>query len=479
MVVGELAHEKDLIIIGGGPGGYHAAIRAAQLGKTVTLIEKDQLGGVCLNKGCIPSKVFSHAAARLEAVSKDGMLGISSKGSEFDINKLINYKSQVVQQLRDGVAALCKANKIEIIKGSAFFLSDDRVGVESENSYEVYRFKQAILASGGEPVKLPGTPIPSKRVIDSHSFAEMKEVPESLIVCGNDYISLEMAMAYHSFGSKVTVVLSEGTIEFPFDSTINRELGRNFKKVGIALFKGYRLTEILEREESVTIRLDGTKGNKTVKAGYLLYSLGTKPRLAEIGIDRLGMEMTTNGFIKTDSLGKTSIRNIYAVGDVTDGPALAVKAIRQGKAAAETICGRQTETDLSFLPHIARTRPPIASAGLTQQEAEQQGWTVGVGEFSLAGNGYASILGKKEGLLKLVFDKDSSLLLGVHIIGEGAIELISSGIQSLEMAARDEDIIFPSYPHPSLNEALVEAAEAFRGEAIHVLPKKRKEKTQN
>ncbi|MEH7884372.1 dihydrolipoyl dehydrogenase [Bacillus sp. JJ1609] len=476
MVVGELAHEKDLVIIGGGPGGYHAAIRAAQLGKNVTLIERDQLGGICLNKGCIPSKVMTHGAERLVAAKQDELLGIESSGIHFEIQKLLSYKNQVVKQLRDGVEALCKVNKIEVVKGSAFFLSDEKIGVENEDSYEVYRFNEAIIATGGTPVKLEGVPVSDERFIDIWSIADLAEVPEHLIVLGSDSIALEMAMTFQAFGSKVTLVLNEGKEDFSFDSSINRELNRVLKKSGISIVKGFSFEEVKLTVDAVSVTLDSSKGQRTVEGSHLFYSLGVKPQIDQLGIDRLGMKMSAEGFILTDQKGRTSIERIFAIGDVTEGPQLAVKAIKQGKTAAETICGRASENDLTFIPHIARTRPPIACSGLTEQEAELQGYEVGVGEFSMSANGFATILGKKEGLVKVVFDKESDLLLGVHLIGQGAVELISNGIQALEMAARDEDIKFPSYPHPCINEALLEAVEAFKGEAIHSVPKKQKVK---
>ncbi|MCM3666414.1 dihydrolipoyl dehydrogenase [Mesobacillus subterraneus] len=473
MVVGEIAHERDLMIIGGGPGGYHAAIRAAQLGKNVTLIERDQLGGVCLNKGCIPSKVMAHGAERLVAAKQDEMLGIETTGLNFEISKLLNYKNQVVKQLRDGVEALCKANKVELIKGSAFFLSEDKIGVENEDSYEVYRFNEAIIATGGTPVKMENAPR-AERILDIWSIADLAAVPENLIVLGNDYIALEMAMVFQAFGSQVSFILADA--DFAFDSSINRELNRILKKSGIAVVKGYSVEETDLTEEGVNVVLSGEKGVKTVAGSHMFYSFGTKPQLENLGVDRLKMKVTPDGFIVTDDTGRTSIENIFAIGDVTTGPQLAVKAIKQGKTAAETICGRPSENDMTFIPHIARTRPPIACAGLTEQEAVEQGYEVGVGEFSMSANGFASILGKKEGLVKVVFDKTSDLLLGIHMIGAGAVELISNGIQALEMAARDEDFKFPNYPHPSVNEALLEAVEAFKGEAIHSVPKKQKVK---
>lgn len=462
MVVGELAHERDLVIIGCGPGGYHAAIRAAQLGRKATLIEKDVLGGGCLNKGCIPSKVFTHGAERLAATRLDESFGITAEGVQFEIEKLVNYKNQVVTQLRSGVESLCKKHKVEIISGSAFFLSENKLGVEKGDSYEVFSFSEAIIATGSSPVKLAGAPAQHDRVMDPWSIANLTVIPEKLIVLGCDYIALEMAMAFEAFGSSVTLILAES--DFAFDESINRELSRVLKKSAISVMKEWQYEEMILTEEGVSVVLSGKKGKTTVAGSHLFYSLGTKPNLESLGIERIGMKVAADGFIITDQSGRTSISTIFAIGDVTEGPQLAIKAIRQGKVAAETICGRPGENDLTFLPQIVRTRPPIACVGLTEQSATRQGHDVGVGKFPLSGNGYSAVTGRKEGMVKVVFDKKTDLLLGVHLMGEGAVEMISSGILALEMAARDEDVTFPAYPHPSLNEALLEAAEALQFE---------------
>ncbi|WP_026693167.1 dihydrolipoyl dehydrogenase [Peribacillus kribbensis] len=474
MVVGEIAHEKELVIIGGGPGGYHAAIRASQLGIRAVLIEKKELGGICLNKGCIPSKVFSHTGELLTSIKTKEQFGIKAEKIEFDFHSLIHYKQEAVQRLRSGVDALCRENKVEIIKGKGYFLSEDRIGVEQKDSYEVFRFKSAVIASGGVPVEPSGCPINDSRVLSPWTITNLKTVPGHLIILGGDYIALEMAMAYKAFGSKVSMVLPEGKRDFSFDPAINRELTRVFKKTGISILKGYSMLGMDAGSETITIQLKGENESKNAEGTHLFYSLGTRPNVKNLGLERLGLALTEEGCIQTDPAGRTSIRNIYAVGDAVSGPSLAVKAMKQGKIAAETIAGLKSETDLRFMPRIARTYPPIACAGLTEPEAIAEGYDAAAGEFSLAGNGYAEILGSKEGLAKLVFDKKTDVLLGVHLIGRGAAELLSGGIQALEMAARFEDLRFPLYPHPSLNEAVMEAAEAFKGESIHSRPKKLK-----
>ncbi|MDZ5472776.1 dihydrolipoyl dehydrogenase [Bacillus sp. 31A1R] len=473
MVVGELAHERDVVIIGGGPGGYHAAIRVTQLGRKVTVIEQEELGGVCLNKGCIPSKVFTHASERLKDTSQDAKLGIERENITFNLSSLLNYKNSKVSQLRQGVEALCKANKIEILKGTAFFLSEEKIGVENGDTYEVYKFKDAIIATGGRPYTPEYIPINEERIYHSFSITNINEIPEELVVYGSDYIALEMAMTFQTFGSKVTLILDEEKENFSFDASINRELTRQMKKEKITIIKGYRLAEVFTTETEVTLLLDGKKGTKTISCSHLFYSLGVLPNIERLGLERLPVEIQS-GYIKTDSKQQTTSRHIYAVGDVTSGPALAVKAIKQGKTAADTIGGLNQETDLQYLPNVIRTSPPIGTVGLSEEEAVKQGFQVVTSEFSLGANGFATLVGKKDGLVKVIMEKESDILLGIHMIGYGAIELLSTGTLALEMVARDEDIKFPLYPHPSMNESLLEAVEALKDQAIHLPPKKEK-----
>lgn len=474
MVVGELAHEREVIIIGGGPGGYHAAIRAAQLGKQVTLIEKDEMGGVCLNQGCIPSKVFTHAGERLAAAKWDGELGIDRGEGFFQFNTLLNYKEKLVKQLRQGVEALCKANKIEIIKGTAFFLSDEKIGVEHEDRYDVFKFSQCMIATGGKPILPENLPIESERIFHPYTISRIQAVPEELIIYGSDYIALELAMAFQSFGSKVTLVFENGLEDFAFDPSLNKELKRVFKKGKIAMVKGMELSEVIAAEEDITLVLKDVNGIKTLSGTHLVVSLGTKPNIEQLGLDRLSIQMES-GYVKTNAQQQTNIPHIYAVGDVTEGPNLAVKAIKQGKTAAENICGLSSETDLQWIPTVVQTNPPIAFVGLTEKQALDEGYEFVTSEFSLSANGFAALVGKKEGVVKLVMEKNTDLMLGVHLMGHGAVELITSGTLALEMIARDEDLKFPLFPHPSINEALLEAVEALKGQAIHAVPQKHPE----
>ncbi|MBU8878654.1 dihydrolipoyl dehydrogenase [Bacillus sp. FJAT-29790] len=476
MVVGELAHERDLIIIGGGPGGYHAAIRAAQLGQSVTLIEKDQWGGVCLNKGCIPSKIITHGAEKFASIRESENIGIESKNVTFNMNTFTEYKHKTIKKLRESVQLLCTANKVEMIKGAAFFLSENKVGVENGDQYNVYRFKHAIIATGSSPQAPEGIKVDNKRILDSWSITSLDLIPENLFVYGSDYIALEMSMAFEALGSQVTLILDNSKDDFDYDLSINRELKRVFKKNQIQVIRNASISKAYSDEKAVTIILQNRNRIETITGTHLFTSSFAKPNIENIGMDRIGIETTESGFIKVNKQCQTTCSNIFAIGDVTEGPVLAVKAMKQGKVAAEAIAGIGAEADFRFIPAVAHTRPPIASAGLTEQEAFAHGYEVEIGQFPLSNNGYAGLIGKKDGFIKVIFDKKSKLLLGMHMIGDGAIELISSGILSLEMIARDEDLLFPLYPHPSINEALLEAVEALKNQAIHLTPNLKKER---
>jgi len=473
MVVGELAHERDVVIIGGGPGGYNAAIRAAQLGLSVTLIEKDQLGGRCLNKGCIPSKVFTHASIKNAELKHLDELGISFSDSSFQLGKLQNYKAKVINHLRKGVESLCKAHKIEILKGKASFLSNDRIGVEANDSFEVYRFQHAVIATGGNLIPPKHIQIDHERILNAQSIFSIETIPKHLIVYGSDYIALEIAMSFNTFGSQVSFILDDEKEEFSFDSSINREIQRVMKKSKIKIYKNRKIIQATSTLENVTVELETNEGNReTLEGSHFFVSCKTKANIDELGIERLPINLTNKGFIEINQVGQTSIQNIYAIGDVTEGDALAVKAIKQGKVVAETIAGIDSEIDLTFIPTIVHSVPPIASVGLTEEEARKEYESINIGQFPLASNGYASILGQKDGFIKVISDAKNDLILGVHIIGAGAVELISSGVIGLENVARDEDIMFPLYPHPSINEGLLEAIEALKEKAIHKPPQK-------
>ncbi|ANB61519.1 dihydrolipoyl dehydrogenase [Anoxybacteroides amylolyticum] len=470
MVVGELAHERDVVVIGAGPGGYHAAIRAAQLGLSVVLVEKEEVGGICLNKGCIPSKVFAHASQSLNQLAHMNDMGIEWTEVAFRLAKLQQYKTKVISQLRQGIEALCKANKIDIVKGKASFLAEDRIGVERGDAFDVYRFRYAVIATGAS---LETPEISDDRVFHAYSIYELNEIPEHLLVYGSDYIALEAATSFRALGANVTIILERES--FPLDPSINREWERLLKKMKIKVYKQCRLENIQPKAHAVCATFTTKAERFTIEGSHFFFSYLWKANIEGLGIERLNLHRTDEGFLAVNRQAQTSIPHIFAVGDVTGGPMSAVKAIKQGKVAAETMAGKAAEVDWTFLPTVVYSTPPIAFVGLTEEEAKQQYGEIRVGQFPLAGNGYASIVGQKEGLVKVISDAKTDVVLGVHLIGAGAVELISSGAIGLEMAGREEDFTFPLYPHPSVNESLLEAMEALTGKAVHLPPTKTKE----
>ncbi|WP_053366674.1 dihydrolipoyl dehydrogenase family protein [Bacillus sp. FJAT-27245] len=472
MVVGELANQADLIVIGGGPGGYNAAIRAAQLGRQVVLIEKADMGGVCLNKGCIPSKVITEAARRLDDVKKASIFGIGNGEASIQFARLHEHRRKTIEGLRAGVEALCKANKVQIIKGSAFFLSDSRIGVEEGDNYEVYEFKDAILATGVQPVPNPAFP-GSRRLLNQMEISFLDEIPGHLAIYGSDSLQLEMAMAYRALGADVTILFKNGE-ELPFDSSVTKELARIFKKEKITIVKDCTVQEVADTEDGVEITFHDPAGEKVLEATHFFYKEKQRPDTAGLGTSRIGIKHDEEGFILADAQCRTSVKGIYAIGDITGGPFLASKAIKQGKTAAEAACGLNPEADFRFLSSVSFTRPPVASAGMTEEEAVCENLDIKTSQFPLAGNGFSAITGKRDGFVKIVSEQGTDVILGIHIIGEGAHELIFGGGVGLEMGAREEDLHFPTYPHPGLAEAMLEAAEGLVGKAIHLKPQKEK-----
>ncbi|XXM74413.1 dihydrolipoyl dehydrogenase family protein [Lysinibacillus sphaericus] len=471
MVVGEITEDKDVVVIGGGPGGYHAAIRAAGLGRRVTLIEKEELGGTCLNKGCIPSKIFTHFAQEYKKLGHLSEMGMEFMQPELNMTVLQQYREKKVTQLRKGVETLCKGNEIEIVKGTASFLSDSRIGVERGHEFSLFNFKQAIIAAGGEFHYDPGILLDSERILKEREIFMLEEIPKELVVCGTDYITLEMASSFAVLGSRVTLVLPD---VMPFDAGITKEILRLFKKQKITVLKNCALEEVSRNKSGVLTILKKENGETiSIESSHFAVSGSVRPNVENLGIDRLGIELTGDGFIKTDNLGRTSIENLWAIGDVTEGPSLAVKAIKQGKAAAEAIAGGNPEVDLRHIPTVIQLTPPVAFAGLSESQAEEEGYAVSVSEFPVRANGYAGVTGASDGLVKIVSDKETDLILGIHMIGAGVVELIQTGVLGLEMAARDEDFSFPLYPHPGLGESLLEAVESLKGAAVHLPPRKK------
>ncbi|SDI15156.1 dihydrolipoyl dehydrogenase family protein [Alteribacillus bidgolensis] len=468
MVVGDFAHEIEVVVIGGGPGGYHAAIRAAQLGKEVAIIEQNKTGGMCLNDSCIPSKLFTEAAGRIQKAKEMEFFGIHVNGEpSIDLKALQARKEKVIGSLHQGVEALLKKYKIQRIQGTASFISDTEIGVERQDAFDKYKFEQAIIAAGAS-YKLPEEiPANNERIIFGASLYRLEEIPKHLIVYGSDYITLEAASVFASFGSKITIILDQEKRDFSFDVSINKELSRLLKKRKIKVYKEAKITDVNTLEQAVYVTVVTSKGETAIEASHLFTAGKQSANTNMLQLEACGVEKTEDGFIPITNTTQTSQSHIYAVGDVTASASLAVEAIKQGKVAGEQAAGKNSEWEPGLCPVVVHTVKPIAVVGLTEEEALQEGHDILISQFPLRANGYAALSNETEGLVKIISEKETEVILGYHAIGYGAAQMITAAVQVLEMGGRMEDVTYPYYPHPSINEAWLEAAEGLLGKAVH------------
>ncbi len=468
MVMGSLREETQVVVIGSGPGGYIAALRLADLGKDVLLIEKrDRPGGTCLLEGCIPSKALINAVEIKEAALDAEQFGMKFTGMEIDPVRLRTWTDEVVQGLSDGIKSLLKRRDVTVIEGHARFTSATSLDIEGGEVSGV-DFEQAIIATGSSLNHLPKGI--AKSVWSSADALRLPRVPESLLVVGGGYIGLEMGLVYQGLGSSVSVVeffprLLAGADHDLVDVMVKQVTGR-LEEIMVE-------SKVLEiREVASGFDVDIEMNGKTVSKHYdqVLVAIGRRPNTDDIGLQNTKIQTDDKGFIIKDNACRTAEDNIFAIGDAAQGPMLAHKASREGKVAAEIIADRDAEMDNRAIPAVVFTDPEIAWSGLTEREAEEQGIKVNVGKFPLAALGRARTLGRTDGLVKIIADPDTDLVLGVGIVGPMASELIAEGTLAIEMGATLEDIMVTIHPHPTLSEALMEAAEVAAGEAVHINP---------
>ncbi|MFE4811202.1 dihydrolipoyl dehydrogenase [Peribacillus simplex] len=474
MVVGEVAVETDVIIIGGGPGGYAAAIRLGQLGKSVVLVEKEELGGVCLNRGCIPSKALIHTADQYQRLNDLGKMGIrlSQESTTMDLGVWQDWKAGITSQLRQGIAHLCKENGVTVVKGQAAFLSDDRIGVETGGDFETYKFEQAIIATGSRPFIPSFIKVDGEYILDSTSSLQLQEVPSSLSIIGGGYIGIELGMAFAKLGTKVTIIEMANRILPQIAENLVKEVTRNAKKLGVNIKTSTRVVKASVVDGHVHLHVSSEEqGMEVVVSEKTLVTIGRVPNTEEIGLNRAGVTVGEKGYVAVDMECRTNVPHIFAIGDTTPGPALAHRASKQGIVAAEVIGGLPSAVDSPNVPYVIFSEPQIAGVGLSREEAEQQGYSVKIGKFPFSANGRALATNETEGFAEVIVDADSHILLGMHMVGADASNLIGEGVLALELAARVEDIALIMHPHPTLTEGWMEAAEAVLGHAIHIVNK--------
>lgn len=468
MVVGDFPIETDTIVIGSGPGGYVAAIRAAQLGQKVTIIEKANLGGVCLNVGCIPSKALISAGHRYENATHSESMGIIAENVKVDFTKVQEFKAGVVKKLTGGVEGLLKGNKVEIVSGEAYFVDANTLRVMDENSAQTYTFKHAIIATGSRPIELPAFKY-GKRVLDSTGALALQEIPKKIVVIGGGVIGIELGGAYASFGSEVIILEGADDILVGFEKQMTSLVKRKLKKKGAEIVTKALAKGVEENENGVTVKYEVKGEEVTVEADYVFVMVGRRPNTDELGLEQVGIKMSDRGIIEIDKQCRTNVSNIFAIGDIVQGPQLAHKASYEGKIAAEAISGHHSEIDYLGIPAVVFSDPELASVGYTENQAKEEGIEVTAAKFPFAANGRALALDATDGFVKLVTRKEDGLIIGAQIAGANASDMIAELGLAIESGMTAEDLAMTIHAHPTLGEISMEAAEVALGTPIHIV----------
>jgi dihydrolipoamide dehydrogenase len=461
-------YDFDVLVIGSGPGGYVAAIRAAQLGlKTACAESRDTLGGTCLNVGCIPSKALLHASELFEEAAHGTLAkwGVKTNGVEVDLDAMHGSRKEAVKGLTQGIEFLFKKNKVEWLKGLATFESADMVKVGDRT----VRAKNIVIATGSSVTPLPGIEIDQERIVDSTGALELPQVPKRMVVIGGGVIGLELGSVWRRLGAQVTVVEFLDQILPGFDGDVRKEANKIFKKQGFEFKLSTKVTKAQRKGDSVTLTVEPAKGgaSETLEADVVLVSIGRRPNTEGLGLDKAGLQTNNRGQIETDHDFRTKVPGIWAIGDVIPGPMLAHKAEDEGIAVAENIAGQTGIVNHAVIPSVVYTMPEIAGVGLTEEDAKAEG-EVKIGKFPMLANSRAKTNREPDGFVKVVADAKTDRVLGVWMVASVAGTMIAQAAQAMEFGATSEDIAYTCHAHPTHNEALKEAAMAVTGKPIHI-----------
>lgn len=473
MVVGDIATGTDVLVIGAGPGGYVAAIRAAQEGLDTTLVEKDAYGGACLNRGCIPSKALITGAGLAHEAGNAEHMGIHADPA-VDMAGMQSWKDGVVDRLTGGVEKLCKANGVNLIEGTATFADENKVrvahGGEGQGS-ESIEFEHAIIATGSRPIRIPGFDYADEHVWSAEDALAAETVPDRLVVVGGGYIGMELATVYAKLGADVTVVEMLDDVLVPYEDDVSRIVRKRAEELGIEFHFGEGASGWEEAPDGgylvATETADGEESSHA--ADRVLVAVGRQPVTDTLDLENAGIETTEDGFIETDDRTRTNVEHVHAVGDVAGEPMLAHKASTEGIVAAEVIAGEPAALDQQAIPAAVFTDPEIATVGMTEAEAAEAGYEPAVGQMPFNASGRAMTTGHTDGFVRIVADEETGFVLGGQIVGPEASELIAEVTLAVEMGATLEDVAATVHTHPTLAEAVMEAAENAQGQAIHTL----------
>ncbi|MBM9603562.1 dihydrolipoyl dehydrogenase [Desulfopila inferna] len=463
----------DLVVLGGGPGGYTAAFRGADLGLSVCLIEKgNRLGGVCLNVGCIPSKTLLHGALVIEEAQEAADFGITFNKPEIDLEAMRAKKESVIKKLTDGLDGLVKARKITRITGNGVFQDQESLKVTTAEGDSVIGFKNAIIATGSRPFALPGQPEDS-RIWDSSDALRLDFIPGRLLIIGGGVIGLEMAQVYSALGSEITIVEMLDQLIPPADKDMVQPLFQKLKKI-YTIMTNAKVTKITAEENAVKVVIEHKEKEETSEYDAVLIAVGRKPNSEEIGLDKLGITTSSRGYIEVDEQQRTSAATVFAIGDVVGDPMLAHKATHQGKVAAEVCAGHNSAFSALAIPAVAYTNPEVAWMGFTEKEAKEKGIEYDKGKFSWGASGRALSSGAAIGASKVLFSKETGRIIGAAICGLNGGELIHEAVVALELGADAEDISKTIHAHPTLSETFAFACEMVDGSITDALPPKKK-----
>ncbi|MFT5289242.1 MAG: dihydrolipoamide dehydrogenase [Planctomycetota bacterium] len=462
---------RKVVVIGAGPGGYVCAIRLAQLGQDVTCVEKDELGGACLNVGCVPSKALIAAGSLMEKVRNASTMGITVKGVELDVEKLVDWKQSIVTRLTGGVGGIFKNHKVKHVRGTARVTGKNSVEVKTDTGVETLTCDDIVIATGSMPTAIPGFAFDGKHVWSSTEALSPDRIPKHLLVIGGGYIGLELGQLYRKLGANVTVVeFTDGALPGQ-DRDCVKVIERNMKKAKIKLITKTAAKSWEQKGDGYVVHVEDRDGKKTeVECDQILCTVGRTPFSDDLGLESVGLK-TERGFLVVDKKMRTSVPNIYAIGDIAGQPMLAHKGSKEGLVAAAVIAGQDEEYDVRCVPAVIFTSPEMASVGLLEEDAKAKGHEIAVGKFPFGASGRAMSLMETEGFVKIVADKKTDEVLGVHMVGPEVTELVAEAALAIEMGATAEDIARTIHAHPTLPEAMMEAAEAVHKMAIHIYQK--------